>query len=175
MNAGVPAGNVRDTKRFCAARQLAGGPRRGARDARDRIGGHARRVRIYVRATTGRPLRYLDAQKRVPPFCSGGTACKCFRSCWPQTHSRRTPAGMPATASKDARAPLSHLDSMRFGSAMPCPHLCLGRDSARPSSDFVAAAGRSSGAPPAYFKSPSARRVAPAWTNLPQLRLSRSG
>jgi hypothetical protein len=89
----------------------------------------------------------LDAQKRVPPFCSGGTAGKCFRSCWPQTHSRRTPAGMPATASKDARAPLSHLYSMRFGSAMPCPHLCLGRDSARPSSDFVAAAGRSSGAP----------------------------
>jgi hypothetical protein len=55
---------------------------------------------------------------------------------------------MPATASKDARDPLSHLDSMRFRGAMSCPHLCLGRDSARPISGFVAAvAGRGSEAP----------------------------
>src|SRR5438309_5642408 len=33
MNAGVLAENVRDTKRFCVARRLAGGPPRGARNA----------------------------------------------------------------------------------------------------------------------------------------------
>jgi hypothetical protein len=38
MNAGARVENVRDTKRFCVARRLAGGRPRGARNARNRIG-----------------------------------------------------------------------------------------------------------------------------------------
>ena len=37
MNAGVSAENVRDTKRCCVARQLAGEPPHGVRNARNKI------------------------------------------------------------------------------------------------------------------------------------------
>jgi len=122
MNAGAPAGNVRDTKRFCVARRLAGGPPRGARNARNRIGETRAVVSIRL-GGEGACVPFVMSSEVETSLIFPENSERFLGYAWNDKKERRQ--GCRLLREGCSRSPLL-FDSMRFGSAMPCPHLCLG-------------------------------------------------